>query len=715
MSDYAPEQQLRLLEEYNARLERGIAPTQREAEAMERLADSTGEAKKRINQLNQEFDKLGKGLQKWTLSTYDGQQGMTAMAGAVEGAAAVVGLMTALIPGFGLLKLAIGGLTALAVAYIKKTSEQADALFETYQQLNKNGMATAGGMTEVYKNMQSLGYGVEDLKKMQALLRDNSETLANFGGTAATGMQTFVNAAGEIERSNIGQTFQRMGKTPDEINRGVAMFIRGQQELGISNRKTYENLAERAANYVMELDKLQKLTGQDPESIQKKLDEAYAEQAFNQLQYELEERYRSTGDLQAKAALERNRKLAAMLPGEIRTEFIRGVAGDLTALAKTQAVAPGAVALIQSQNYTAEQYIDTVNEGIRNVRKSYGTLFKYNSTNDWLFAVKDMSEIESRYADQSAEQQEDQAKKEQKNQKENLDPNTKAMVDLRISQQNTRDALQNFVNVGIKPAITAMEAIQEAGTDVFKKLPGARSDRQDMGGGPPGDLGAKGGVARTAEELKKMGLILNSGDVQGNSRLLDERLIKLAKMVQTQVPGFRVFTSFNDNFHAEKYSWSEHAKGRAIDFTLDHRPSEEEGQKIVRQLKNMGASYVIDEYNHPSKGATGGHIHASVSAARGFEGIITGPVSGYRPDIVMHGKEKLIITPQKQIPEQTGSRGYDPGLMTLRANKLDSLIEAFRKKHDIVPLIDKLEKLEQLAVVMKRQLDISTNILQASR
>ena len=650
MSDYSLEpQHLRLLEEYKTRLELGIAPTQREAEDMERLADSTGEAKKRINELNQEFDKLGKGLQKWTSAMYEGQQGMTATAGAVEGVAAAFSLVTTLIPGFRLLKLAVGGLTALAVMYVKKTSEQADALFETYQQLNKNGMATAGGMTEVYNNMQRLGYGVKDLKKMQALLRDNSETLANFGGTAATGMQTFANAAGEIERSNIGRTFQMMGKTPDEINRGVAMFIRGQQELGISNRKTYENLAERAANYVMELDKLQKLTGQDPESIQKKLDEAYAEQAFNQLQYELEERYRSTGDLQAKAALERNRKLAAVLPGEIRMEFIRGVAGDLTALAKTQAVAPGAVDLIKSQNYTAEQYIDTVNEGIRNVRKSYGTLFKYNSTNDWLFAVKDMSEIESRYADQSAKQQEDQAKKEQKNQKENLDPNTKSMVDLRISQQNTRDALQNFVNVGIKPAITAMEAIQEAGTDVFKKLPGARSGRKDMGGEPV-DLGAKGGVARTSDELRKMGLIIRGGDVQADGRLVDERLIKLAKAAQSQIKGFGVITSINDRFHAEKYAWSEHAKGRAIDFTLNHRPTEEEGQQIVRQLKGMGASYVIDEYNHPSKGATGGHIHASVSAARGFKGTISGPVSGYRPDIVMHGKEKLTITPQNQIP-----------------------------------------------------------------
>ena len=745
MSDYTLEQQNRILEEYHARLEKGIPSTDRQAEEMEQLSESAKVAKKRLEDLNQEFKKLGKGMTDWTKSMYDGQQGMSAMTGSVDAAAAAIGLLVAMIPGFGLVKLAVMGATAAIAVYVKKASEQADKLFDTYQKLNENGMATAGGMTKIYNNMQELGYGIEDLKKMQELLKDNSEALANFGGTAATGMQAFVNAAGEIQHSNAGRAFQQLGKTPDDVNRGIAQFIRGQQELGIKNKHIYENLADRAANYVTEIDKLQKLTGEDSESIQQKLDEAYAESAFNQLQYELEERYRSTGDLQVKAALERNRKLAAVLPGEIRKEFIRGVAGDITAMTKTMAVAPGAVDLINSQNYTAEEYIDTVTTGVRNVRKAYGTLFKYNATDGWMFPIKDMSEIESRYGDQQAQQQEDQAKLEQKAQKEALDPDTKAVVDLRISQQNTRNALQNFVNKGINPAITAMEAIQKAGGAAIRLVPGTgptgpgtgseargaairlvpgtgseakpggAAIRLVPGTGPStGDLGAKGGSSRTTAELKKMGLNIRSGDVQADGRLLDDRLINLAKMAQSQISGFGVITSLNDNFHAERYSTSQHALGRAMDFTLDHRPSDEEGQRIAQQLKSMGASFVIDEYNHPSAGATGGHIHAQVSAADGFTGTLSGPSTGYRPDIVMHGDERLTITPSDEIFQNAGN-SYDIGSMTIRATKLDQLVDAFRQKYNTGPLAEKLEKLGELSFVMKKQLDISTKILQASR
>ena len=37
-----------------------------------------------------------------------------------------------------------------------------------------------------------------------------------------------------------------------------------------------------------------------------------------------------------------------------------------------------------------------------------------------------------------------------------------------------------------------------------------------------------------------------------------------------------------------------------------------DGRKIISQLKSLGASYVLDEYNFPSAGATGGHFHVEV-------------------------------------------------------------------------------------------------------
>ena len=215
-----------------------------------------------------------------------------------------------------------------------------------------------------------------------------------------------------------------------------------------------------------------------------------------------------------------------------------------------------------------------------------------------------------------------------------------------------------------------------------------------------------------------MGLNIRSGDVQADGRLLDDRLINLAKMAQSQISGFGVITSLNDNFHAERYSTSQHALGRAMDFTLDHRPSDEEGQRIAQQLKSMGASFVIDEYNHPSAGATGGHIHAQVSAADGFTGTLSGPSTGYRPDIVMHGDERLTITPRDQVTTSGVPVNSDTiTLMKNRSEKIDRMITLLKenKSRDQRAPQEKLEQFDKLFRTMQNQIDVSTKILHASR
>lgn len=630
----------RLLEEYQANLERGIEPTKRQAEQLKNA--STGNLEKLSKDLgSKQFANLERGIKDYTKAMYDGQQGMEAMVGSLEAAAAFATLATRLIPQLRLLTIAFAGLTALIVPAVRKISQQADELFKTYQDLNRIGMATAGGMTDVYNNMQRFKYGLKDLAQMTALLKENSQALANFGGTASSGARVFADAANEIQHTSVGRTFQEMGKTPDEINRGIAGFIKNQQSLGIQNVDITKNLASRSAEYVMQMDLVSRLTGLTQDQIQEKLDQANAEEAFNQTQYELKRRA-DAGDAAAAKQYIENQKVATVLTGTALKEFQQGIGGDISAMSKTMMTAQGAVSLVQRGSFTAAEYLDALGKGSQQSRDRFGYLMKMNATNDFLLPAKERSMLESRYANQDAQRQEDRARAEQKLQKESLDPNTKAQVNLRMTQQDLRDSLQNLVNKGVKPTITVMEALQEAGGAAFRYIPGTKSEVVG------GDLGAKGGVARTSDELRKMGLIIRGGDVQADGRLVDERLIKLAKAAQSQIKGFGVITSINDRFHAEKYAWSEHAKGRAIDFTLNHRPTEEEGQQIVRQLKGMGASYAIDEYNHPSKGATGGHIHASVSAAHGWQGTLTGPNTGYRPNIVMHGEEQLTITPKKQ-------------------------------------------------------------------
>lgn len=120
-----------------------------------------------------------------------------------------------------------------------------------------------------------------------------------------------------------------------------------------------------------------------------------------------------------------------------------------------------------------------------------------------------------------------------------------------------------------------------------------------------------GGMGMTASGSLS-GLKIKKGDVHAEGAQLSPRLVQLAQAIQSNMPNFNYFSAFNDKFHQEKASSSSHTRGTALDFTLTKPPSPEEGQEIVRYLRSMGASLVIDEYNNPSSNATAGHIHAQI-------------------------------------------------------------------------------------------------------
>jgi hypothetical protein len=120
-----------------------------------------------------------------------------------------------------------------------------------------------------------------------------------------------------------------------------------------------------------------------------------------------------------------------------------------------------------------------------------------------------------------------------------------------------------------------------------------------------------GGMGMTASGSLS-GLKIKKGDVHAEGSALSPKLVQLAQAIQSNMPNFNYFSSFNDKFHQEKASSSSHTRGTALDFTLTKPPTPEEGQEIVSYLKSMGANLVIDEYNNPSSNATAGHIHAQI-------------------------------------------------------------------------------------------------------
>jgi hypothetical protein len=170
---------------------------------------------------------------------------------------------------------------------------------------------------------------------------------------------------------------------------------------------------------------------------------------------------------------------------------------------------------------------------------------------------------------------------------------------------------------------------------------------------PRSNLGPNNLSPMSTDDLARAGLKMAGrggllGDRQKSGAVVSSRLVELAKQIQQNVVGFVGFTGFNDNHHNENAKNSLHTKGLALDFVLSQMPSVQQGQQLIKQLRDLGAETVLDEYNFPSKGSTGMHIHAEVPEAR-YGGIFEGPRTGYAA--VMHGREAILPLPNgESIP-----------------------------------------------------------------
>jgi hypothetical protein len=121
-----------------------------------------------------------------------------------------------------------------------------------------------------------------------------------------------------------------------------------------------------------------------------------------------------------------------------------------------------------------------------------------------------------------------------------------------------------------------------------------------------GDLGYK----------EKGSEISSGGEISDD---LSEIVSKILVDFKKTNPGVKVtVTSGNDRFHKGLDYTSKHTLGQAIDLTLSPYNQNNAGvfKKILDgYLKSGGSFSYIDEYENPSKAATGGHFHLQVGGA----------------------------------------------------------------------------------------------------
>ena len=706
----------------------------------ERMKDAEAGVAGYTKQLNASL----KGLQTSALATMgalkDGQTGQSVYNDALsKGADAVSDFASK----FGIIGAVIGAVVKAATAYVTAVNKQSDALLKGYKEISKVGATGADGMTGVFQSMQKFGYGIDDLDKMAGLIKENSESLALFSGTASEGTKRLASVAGEIQRSSVGRDLREMGMSIDDINKASAGYLRQQVLIGKNATSNERDLAANTAAYIKELNALSKLTGQSREQQEAAIEAAQKQESMNQVLYELDQKA-AAGDKSAEEQAKKLRDIQiSSLPKELKDELAKAIGGDVSAASKLMMVAPNLYKDAMDSNKSFDQTMDSAATDLKRSTDAMGSTAKLNIYGDLGGSIADTRKFLTQYTGENAEALRKKAEAEQKI----TDPLAKAAVDNEIKQNNSRDAMQSMLQKGIVPVTEGMSKL----SGVIDKVTGGAAKAigaapaggaAPLGGGAPPSApaaapaapaaapakpaapaetgggaavggmkgGMKAGAASTpaAPAVAKGGAAPpTSGGVDPNKAVtgkdlsgVNEGLAGAIKSAATEfmaVTGKQVTVTSSirtpeeqqalwDNFKAGKSKYpaappgkSKHDRGEAVDID----------SAVANALDQQG---LLSKYGL-SRPVPNDPVHIELAKGYADGGVATGPTSGYKAEL--QGTNAVVPLPSgQQIPVEM------PEFNTNLADQTQILTQ-------------QLAKLDELMRVMQAQVGVSTKILQS--
>ena len=641
-------------------------------------------------QLNQSLKQLGTSVASLGTSMLKGEQGASVYNKSIEAGADAIDAFAAK---FGFLGKLIGSLFTASARVVVEINKQGDALFKSYQDLSRAGAANAGGMTTVYQQMQQFGYNIEELGDFGKLIKENSQSLAILGGTVNQGVRQFGNLAEGIQRSGLQTQFMNMGMTIENMNTGMAGFLKIQNQTGSAARMNNQQLVQGAAKYIEQLDILTKLTGKSAETLISEQEANLADERYALVYRELKQKA-DAGDLVAQKELEQQTILLSQVQGETKTAVQNTLAGyqaSSEAASKLFMTAPELSGMLAQKGGlafegAANQAMDMLKSSSTRTMDQFGELGKATGELGKTFiSVKDMMGFEALKG--TAEERMAAAKAEQAAQKANLDEATKNQVKMRQDQMETTRAAQNLINFGLNPVTAGMQKLAGGIESVTSKLPGTGATTGTSGSGRGGDPSGGGlfsrifglggsapGAGTTPPDLR----IKPGAENKGSAT---DALYGVAQQVHDLLGGdYKYFSGFNDR------SGGKHGEGKAFDIVLNDRNKYESALSQIKGIAGVTfAQFEPKGFKNPNGSVSSGdHIHAEVSAANG--GIVTGPKSGY--NAVLHGTEAVVpLSGGRSIPVEmpglTASMSGQINMMAMQITKLDELIDAMHNNNDI--------------------------------
>jgi hypothetical protein len=666
--------------------------------------------------LTRDFDSLGSSLTRLSKSYYEGNTSAGKFNDSITSSANVAATY---LGSKGPLGLAVGKLVQVLGKYVNAVNKQADQLFDSYQDLADAGATGARGITEVFENMQKFGYTVNELSKFSAVIRANSETLAVFGGTAASGARAFGEITKALQYGELGEEFTRMGLTVDGVNTGLAGFLKIQQLSGVTSKKTTAELVQSSTDYIKELDLLAKMTGQSRASVQAQNEKALQQEQFAAYQFELQQQISgggAAGDL-AKAQLDNVTKVyqsMANQPG-IQKGFLNSLTGNLTdpdtikfMQAMPRAYAESQKKIIDINNFSVAAQKDTAA-----YLKGSGTALAKLGASDLIGPkFQEIAGYNSVIATGLKEKVE-QGKIEQNV----TDASTDSMAAMKIASRDTTNNLQSLVNIGVQPVTASMMILDKVirgitgipGAVVAPLKPSASSDNML---GRSGTGGAATGLDARRQAEKYLGNPISDSEFSalikathaeaagGKKASQQEQAMIMASVLnRARTDQGGIMGALNAKNQFQSVTGTANAPGPSQQYLKgpeqDRLKSIEGATKLLQNISLQQKNFTAADANAYGPGTNinyrdkmlaaggtvvGGSVFQTAMSANGgykFGGIATGPDSGY--ETTLHGTEAVVPLPNgNSIPVEIQGNNEQMGVMSAQLSRLDDIVRVMQ-------------------------------------
>ena len=233
------------------------------AESLSKLSGSSEASKKALEGFSKQILGVGKAVGGMASTLANGQGSFASMGSTIEATTKVMGNLLSAIPLVGGAMKAMADGVGAAADFVLK---QLDTMATNYQTLGDASAGAVDGLDGLYRQFNAMGnYSLPAFTKA---IKANTVGMAAFRGAASEGAEEFSIIAGKLTKGDIGERFLRLGMSLDGVGDAAASYISTSSRYGIIQGNTTEELTKKTQNYIEEVDKIARMTGQSREQQQ---------------------------------------------------------------------------------------------------------------------------------------------------------------------------------------------------------------------------------------------------------------------------------------------------------------------------------------------------------------------------------------------------------------------------------------------------------------